>query len=319
MKEKEFKKLKVGDKVRIVSKRPKHHDYCTCMDKWLGKVMTIRDTSYENKVRMVEDKGENWARQGWNWYPEMIAEKVEYPTIVEHLIRGNKTIVKLSNGKVGVAKCSPEDEFDYYEGLRIATARAYGKEYCTALPYEPYESKVKEVDRRAKVGEWIKITDAHASYDCYKTGDILKVYKRSEFNGGGVYCKMEKKFTDCNNDNGNILIFDKEYVVLENYNPKKKKVEEPKVKEVKRTAEVGEYIKIVNAQQSNKCYDNGDILKVYAFEYGEITHKRRGVFCNTKRRLPYDTTVSNNNGNPVIFDNEYVVLENYKPEKGEKN
>lgn len=57
----------------------------------------------------------------------------KHPTITEHIIRGNKTIVKLSNGKVGIARCHPDDEFDIYEGLRIATARAYGKDAFTQI------------------------------------------------------------------------------------------------------------------------------------------------------------------------------------------
>lgn len=479
MKEKEFKKLKVGDKVRIVSERPKHHDYCSVMDKWLGKVMTVRDTSFVSKVRMEEDKGENWLRQGWSWYPEMIAEKVEYPTIVEHLIRGNKTIVKLSNGKVGVAECSPEDEFDYYEGLRIATARAYGKDevkeidrpaklgeyikiinpcltfnrynkgdilkvsevksggtvYCEtsfgnacigigeyvvlenykpevkcelkcsaadamtsfaeamrafAKAMAPEVKEVKEVKRPAEVGEWIKITEGASFKNKYfKNGDILRVYKITN-NGKtsrvGVFCELEKKTgpdTIYHNDNGNIVILDDEYVVLEgyeeptvkevkrhakpgeyikivdpkytfdeykegdilkvirqggfsnmvrceisngtvpvadgeyvvleNYKPEEKKVEEPKVKEVRRRAKVGEYIKIVNAGVTGGCYANGDILKVYKLD-GEGFF-RCGVFCETKLRLPKDTDIFNDDGNIVIRDPEYVVLENYKPEE----
>lgn len=51
----------------------------------------------------------------------------KYPTITEHIIRGNKTIVKLSNGKVGTARCHSDDEFDIYTGLELAIARAYGK------------------------------------------------------------------------------------------------------------------------------------------------------------------------------------------------
>lgn len=57
----------------------------------------------------------------------------KHPTITEHIIRGNKTIVKLSNGKVGKARCHPDDEFDIYEGLRIATARAFGKDAFTQI------------------------------------------------------------------------------------------------------------------------------------------------------------------------------------------
>lgn len=66
------------------------------------------------------------------------------PTITEHLIRGNKTIVRLSNGKVGIAQCSPEDTFDVYEGLRVATARAYGKKIEEPKKEEP---KFKVWDR----------------------------------------------------------------------------------------------------------------------------------------------------------------------------
>lgn len=469
MKEKEFKKLKVGDKVRIVSKslRPNiRYNWNPMMDKWLDKVMTIREILNDGRLRMIEDKGEHCGI-GWCWDHRMIAEKVEYPIIVEHLIRGNKTIVKLSNGKVGVAKCSPEDEFDYYEGLRIATARAYGKdefkevdrpaklgeyikiinpsvtfnrygkgdilkvsevkfgglvccetsfgtacigksEYVVLENHKPevkrefkcsavdaitsfaeamrawakaFAPEVKEVKRRAEVGEYVKIVKPECTWNTYKEGDILKVVDNSLFsdmvgcetrNGRvpvldreyvvlenykpeveevnrkakvGEYVKIVNtkgtttwgKYSEgdilkvveasichnmvvCETPKGRVGVLDREYVVLEGYKPEEKKVEEPevkevKVKEVKRCAKVGEYIKITNADQSQGCYANGDILKVYAFEYSEITHKRRGVFCNTKRRLPNDTTVSNNDGNPVIFDNEYVVLENYKPEK----
>lgn len=82
---------------------------------------------------------------------EIVEWKVnEPPTIVEHLIRGNKTIVKLSNGKVGVARCHPDDEFDIYEGLRVATARAYGKsvEDIAHMEYRAFvERAVDHVER----------------------------------------------------------------------------------------------------------------------------------------------------------------------------
>ena len=146
-----------------------------------------------------------------------VEKKVEeYPTVVEHLVKGNKTIVKLSNGKVGVAACSPEDEFDPYEGFRLASARAYGKE-------EPFKKKnvIKEVERHAKVGEYIKITHDSPLGSFYKKGDIFKVYKENNGVFSGVYCELKNKIKILSNDNGNILIFDTEYVVLEGYDPKK--------------------------------------------------------------------------------------------------
>lgn len=128
MTEKKFKQLKVGDKVKIVDKWvgvDQNHE--GLMDKWLGKVMTIREI-LSTDLKMVEDKDENNFLEGWFWDRYMIEKKIEdFPTISEHLIRGNKTIVKLSNGKVGIARCNPEDTFDVFEGLKLAAERAYAQ------------------------------------------------------------------------------------------------------------------------------------------------------------------------------------------------
>lgn len=86
----------------------------------------------------------------WVTGKDLELDKEETPTITEHLIRGYKTIVKLSNGKVGIAQCSPEDKFDVYEGLRVATARAYGKEIEEPKKEEP---KFEVWDRVRYTGE----------------------------------------------------------------------------------------------------------------------------------------------------------------------
>ena len=73
----EFKRLKVGDKVKIVSKR-EGDDWNEDgeMDKWLGKVMTIRKIHDNNNdaCKMEEDKTEFCG--GWYWYPYMIEKKI---------------------------------------------------------------------------------------------------------------------------------------------------------------------------------------------------------------------------------------------------
>ena len=302
MKQKEFKKLKVGDKVRIIADAPKNADGDTWnnegrMNKWLGKVMTVSEITSEY-AKMVEDKNE-WS-DGWYWFPELIAYKIEdkQPVVVKHLIKGRKTIVKLSNGRVGIADCSPEDEFDVYEGLRIATAIAYEKGSDEIFGED--EPKVKEVKRHAKVGEYIKIVEGSRLFtESYKTGDILQVYKQGKCNfGPGVFCHVKNKldaFSIFINDDGNPIIHDREYVVLEGYKP------EPEVKEVKRAAKVGEYIKIVEPYITAGLYKKGDILKV------NNANKSNGdVYCDGIRLLRMCH---------VIKGSEYVVLEGYKPEK----
>lgn len=285
MTEKEFKELKVGDKVRIISTPVSEtHAGVPSMDKWSGKIMTIRGMRIDGATlyaKMEEDNGDYWwfpkmidekvsdatrkiepntayrtltredyddlmkeaERQGYKWasgsnpanyngfkyesktvicfhddkritymnfdrckgnkVPEWHVKKKSEVTIVMHLIKDGKTVIKLSDGRVGVAFCSPEDTFDEYEGVRLATARAYGKEPPAK------KSKVKEVKRRAKVGEYIKIVNVN---DCrYKNGDIFKVEERGTFIGVCASNETCKR----------IYIRDSEYVVLEGYKPKK--------------------------------------------------------------------------------------------------
>lgn len=291
MTEKEFKELKVGDKVRIIS-TPVSETLAgvPSMDEWSGKIMTIRGMRIAGAilyVKMEEDNGD------YCWFPEMIAEKVsdatrkiepntayrtltreDYDdlmkeaerqgykwasgsnpakyngfkyesktvicfhndkcrpkrmtymnfdrckgnkvpewhvkkksevTIVMHLIKDGKTVIKLSDGRVGVAFCSPEDTFDEYEGVRLATARAYGKEPPAK------KSKVKEVNRRAKVGEYIKIVNKPAFCVSYENGEIFKVECITPL--GSAVVDLGNSF--------HMPMHEEEYVVLEGYKPKK--------------------------------------------------------------------------------------------------
>jgi len=79
MTEKEFKELKVGDKVRIISTPIRYCRYgVSSMDEWSGKIMTIREIHINiasSYARMKEDETSNFLG-GWVWFPEMIAEKV---------------------------------------------------------------------------------------------------------------------------------------------------------------------------------------------------------------------------------------------------
>lgn len=302
---KEFANLKVGDKVRITNTDKGIGYFVPSMKKYLGTVMTVKEpinvSSIGYVIRLKEDD------DNWGWTAEMIECKVEErPTIVEHLIKGNKVIVKLSNGKVGVAACSPEDKFDEYEGLKLAIDRAYGKvpgfKKESKKGEKKSETKVREVSRPAKVGEWIKIIPSKfVTCGVYKPGDILKVYK-VDLNCSGVYCELEKKKYNVHNHNGNLFIANPEYVVLEGYEP------EPKVKEVKRKAKVGEWIKIIEDSCILNSLRKGKLLKVYKIE---TTHFP-GVYCELldKVRNPY----RNDKGNLIILDGSYVVLEGYEPE-----
>lgn len=77
-----------------------------------------------------------------------------------------------------------------------------------------------------------------------------------------------------------------------------KESEVKEVNEVKRKAEVGEYIKIIHPYIANNFYKNGDILKV------------KSLYANSIGGVHVDIPCC-----PFIDLDEYVVLENYKPHK----
>lgn len=213
---KEFKKLKVGDKVKIVDEKTGiGWNTLGKMNRWLGKIMTIRDIAGSGNVRMREDVGENGCG-GWYWLPHMIDCKVDEPATIEmHIIRGNKTVVRLSNGKVGIARCNPQDSFDVYEGLRIAAARAYGKEPFADREDIAESTEVRRVKRVAEDGEYVEIVnpDEVSTAAGLRMGQIRRVY---------IFGLTGSSFVNKHPDDPTekVLVSPSEYVVLENHNGK---------------------------------------------------------------------------------------------------
>ena len=120
------------------------------------------------------------------------------------------------------------------------------------------------------------------------------------FTPGNVYKVKHGKIT---NDNGYTYMKKTNSEVLEFlsrwYLFEKVRKDEIGVKEVKRLANVGEYVKIVNAVSSYGNYKNGDILQIVDDAYG---YARYG-----------------HNPGEALYDHEYVVLEGYKPKKEVKH
>ena len=119
-------KYKAGDKVRIVSKWGEgcYQSPTGRMDKWLGKVMTVRDVGI-TLYRMVEDIEDNESG-GWAWTENCIAGLACENKIVI-TSDGEKTLARLYDGnkviKTTTAKCSPDDNFSFETGAKIAFER----------------------------------------------------------------------------------------------------------------------------------------------------------------------------------------------------
>lgn len=123
-------KYKVGDKVRIVSKWGKgcRQNSSGRMDKWLGKVMTIRSVDYVTlSYKMDEDKDEHGGI-GWTWFENSIEgfaceKKIVITTngveMRARIYDRNKVI------KTATAKCSPDDNFSFETGARTAFERLF--------------------------------------------------------------------------------------------------------------------------------------------------------------------------------------------------
>lgn len=160
-------KYKVWDKVRIVDHRTAHMNNFGGMDKWLGKVMTIRDLSSPG-YWMREDYGENYG-YGWLWDDDMIsglAEPRREPCTVELRFDGMITTATLKRGgrdvKTAEARCNPKDTYSRAEGARVAVERLFEK--------KRKEDKAKE--SKPKIGDKFVVVGDLSGHE-FPIGDIV--------------------------------------------------------------------------------------------------------------------------------------------------
>lgn len=82
------------------------------------------------------------------------------------------------------------------------------------------------------------------------------------------------------------------------------------VKEVKRHAKPGEWIRVTNATLADNCYANGDVLKVIGLnKYYEVA----GCYAKTPKTHPCCGYQESEVNCSFLCNGEYVVLENYQP------
>lgn len=158
-------------------------------------------------------------------------EKVGSETIV--IYRNDNKVVALdkSTGEKAEAKCNPADEFDFHTGAKLAFNRLMGEDV-------KLDNGVREVKRKAKVGEYIKIVDAKPFLIPYENGEIFIVIGVKD-----ATCEVENSVKRCHT-------WHSEYVVLENYKPEEK-VQEQNDSEI----HVGDMVEVT---RSGGCYSTYD-------------------------------------------------------------
>lgn len=164
-------KFNVGDKVRIRSDRGDGWNFDGKMDKWCGKVMTIREIIgcfYSMEEDTLEHNG-----MGWRWSDDDIVEKITTPKYkVGDKVRVRKDLVVGKDyGKVTLL-----DGMAEYCGKTLTVRSIINDDYeCSNGFY--YNELMLEPDCKFKVGDYV-ICNTNDFWCCDKgwIGQVTKVH-----------------------------------------------------------------------------------------------------------------------------------------------
>lgn len=174
-------KYKVGDKVRIVSERPKDFAYADNMGKYLGKTFIVSMVKWHplfgNLYSLEGAIIERGACAGPSWvfkesWISGLAEPEREPCTVELRFDGVITTAALKRGgrdvKTAEARCNPTDTYSRAEGARVAVERLFAK--------KRKEDKSKE--SKPKMWDKFVVTKKDGKYGhLFNTGEIVTLIK----------------------------------------------------------------------------------------------------------------------------------------------
>lgn len=209
-----------------------------------------------------------------------LVRKAKQETIV--IYRNDNKVVALdkSTGKKAEAKCNPADEFDFRTGAKLAFNRLMGE-------YVKPDDGVREVKRKAKVGEYVKIVYAMPCLIPYKNGDIFKVNCVTAL---GCICKKSEE---------NVCLWHREYVVLENYKP-----EEKAQKEDDSEIHVGDMVEVTHRGHCYSTYDTWSGLGNYRQNFVKGVSVEDGMVAKVLNIAKHD--------NPYIHLPDLALIQNPK-------
>lgn len=234
--------FKVGDRVKVVGLTGPDRDYTDLKIGDTGIVKSLCDDN-DDVVEISFDR--NIRHNKYNWNPvqktyQMFLDQLELvktePIVIYR--KGNEVIaLDKSTNKKGIAKCSPQDEFDFYMGAALAFGRL--------------------VDESKYLNTSIVITNNGNS-------QLLTVGKIYEIKGGrfvaddGRTYPLYNPLIDIEDLNG--------YFAHEGYKRRdgsdftRDTVEYVEIKEVNRSARIGEYVKVLS--EDGHCCKKGQIYRV---------------------------------------------------------
>lgn len=233
-------KFKVGDRVKVKK------NAVILNIRTVGECGTVKKLLTNNYCSIEFDKfvdghdcsGCAKEGHGWNCAEDALdLVKTQNETIV--IYRNDNKVIALdkSTGEKAEANCNPADEFDFRTGAKLAFNRLMGEDV------KP-DNGVREVKRKAKVGEYIKIVDAKPFLIPYENGEIFRVIGVKN-----ATCNVKNSVKRC-------CVWHREYVVLENYKPEK----EP---EKKNEICTGDTVKVTDTGMQYTTYDTWSGLLGY--------------------------------------------------------
>lgn len=187
-------KYKVGDKVRIVSKRPNAIGFTDAMEKYLGKTLTVINvwerpyglSTYNFKEATVGNPSMDLPRKvsHWNFAESWIsglAEPEREPCTVELRFDGMITTATLKRGgrdvKTAEARCNPTDTYSRAEGARVAVERLFEKK----------RKEVKPKESEPKVGDKFVIV-GRSRFHMFSIGETVRLI---------CICEQGKRYENC--------------------------------------------------------------------------------------------------------------------------
>lgn len=189
-------------------------------------------------------------------------EKVESETIV--IYRNDNKVVALdkSTGEKAEANCNPADEFDFRTGAKLAFNRLMGEDV------KP-DNGVREVKRKAKVGEYVKVVNEKSIFNTYKNGEIFKVTYVTK---SGCICKNSEK---------QYGLWHEEYVALENYKPEEKKEDDSEI-------HVGDMVEVTRSGDCYSTYDTWSGLGSYRQNFVNGVYVEDGMVAKVLNIAKHD-------------------------------
>lgn len=194
-------KFKVGDIIKANEKSNGAYGITNQENGWTGKVTKVkRGKRFEAEtITPYRKKGITFGED----YPleDDYFDLVDDNQIQKHIVNKNVVVIKLGDGRKGVAKCNPSDKFNLAFGTALAVARAYGdKETEAKLLAEPAK-EVKE-EPKFKVGELVKIRqwdDMAKEFGTNDIGDILceNGFIKEMYPVCGLYAEIVSLDKDC--------------------------------------------------------------------------------------------------------------------------